>query len=108
MTERENRIIESLELEGTFKGHLVQLPCNEQGHVQLDQVDQGAIQLDLECLQRWGIHHLSGQPVPLPHYKRLLPYIQPKSLFQLETISPSPLITDPAKELFMFFLVAPV
>ena len=52
MTERENRIIESLELEGTFKGHLVQLPCNEQGHVQLDQVDQGAIQLDLECLQR--------------------------------------------------------
>jgi len=25
-------IIESLDLEGTFKGHLVQLPCNEQGH----------------------------------------------------------------------------
>jgi len=24
--------VESLELEGTFKGHLVQLPCNEQGH----------------------------------------------------------------------------
>jgi len=23
---------ESLELEGTFKGHLVQPPCNEQGH----------------------------------------------------------------------------
>jgi len=30
--------IESFELEGTFKGHLVQLPCNEQGHLQLDQV----------------------------------------------------------------------
>ena len=24
------------ELEGTFKGHPVQLPCNEQGHLQLD------------------------------------------------------------------------
>ena len=29
---------EWLELEGTCKGHLVQLPCNEQGHLQLHQV----------------------------------------------------------------------
>ena len=27
-----HRIIESLELEGTFRSSLVQLPCNEQGH----------------------------------------------------------------------------
>ena len=27
-----HRIIESLELEGSFKGHPVQLPCNGQGH----------------------------------------------------------------------------
>jgi len=27
-----HRIIESFELEGTLEGHLVQLPCNEQGH----------------------------------------------------------------------------
>ena len=33
-------IIESLELEETFKGHLVQLPCNAQGHAQLRQVAQ--------------------------------------------------------------------
>ena len=26
-----------IELEGTFKGHLVQPRCNEQGHLQLDQ-----------------------------------------------------------------------
>jgi len=31
-------IIEWLELDGTFKGHLVQLPCTEQGHPQLRQV----------------------------------------------------------------------
>ena len=30
-----NRITELFELEGMFKGHLVQLPCNEQRHPQL-------------------------------------------------------------------------
>ena len=29
------RIIELFELEGTLRGHLAQLPCTEQGHVQL-------------------------------------------------------------------------
>ena len=72
------RTMESLELEGTFKGHLVQLPCNEQEHAQLDQVAQGLIQPLLESLQGRGIHHLSEQPVPLSHHthcKRLFPYI---------------------------------
>ena len=32
------RITEYLKLEGTFKGYLVQLPCNKQKHPQLDQV----------------------------------------------------------------------
>jgi len=32
-----SKIIESFELEGTFKGHLVQLLCSEQGHIQLNQ-----------------------------------------------------------------------
>jgi len=59
------QIIEFLELEETFKGHLVQLPCNEQRHAQLDQVAQDLIQPGLECLQGWGIHHISGQPDPV-------------------------------------------
>ena len=32
-----HRILESFELEGTTKGHLVQPSCNEQGHLQLRQ-----------------------------------------------------------------------
>mgnify|MGYP001851912454 CR=1 FL=1 len=72
------RIIESLELEGTFKGHLVQLPCNEQGHAQLDQVAHILIQPRLESLQGWAINHISGQTVSVPHHshcKKLLPCI---------------------------------
>jgi len=37
------KIIEPLELEGTFEDHLVQLLYNEQEHVQLDQAAQGLI-----------------------------------------------------------------
>ena len=73
------------ELEGTRKGHLVQSPCNEQEHLQLHQCSE-LLQPDLECLQRWGIHHISGQPVPVlhyPHCKKFLPYIQSKSIKQL-------------------------
>jgi len=52
--------MESLELEGTFKDDLVQLPCNKQGHAQLDQVAQSLIQPHLESLWGQSIHHISG------------------------------------------------
>ena len=71
-----HRIIEWFELEGTFKGHLVQPPCHEQGHLPLDQVAQSPVQPDLECSQGWGIHHLSGKPLPVSHHscrKKFLP-----------------------------------
>jgi len=54
----DHRTIEWFGLEGTFKAHLVQLPCHEQGHLQPDQVAQSPIQPDLECFQGWGIDHL--------------------------------------------------
>jgi len=63
-----HRITESLGLKKTFKGHLVQLPCNEHGHAQLDQVAQGLIQPSLGSLQGQHINHISGQPVPVPHH----------------------------------------
>jgi len=106
-----NRIIESFELEGTSKGYLVQVPCNEEGHPRLDQDAQSLVQPDLECLQGQGIHHISGQPVPVPHHshcKRVFPDIKPKSpLFKLETISPCPITTDPAEESVPFSVIAP-
>jgi len=34
----------------------------------LDQAAQGPIQPGCEHLQGWGIHSLSGQPVPAPHH----------------------------------------
>jgi len=51
--------------EGTFKDHLVQPPCSDQGHLPLDRIAQSPVQPDLECFQAWGICHLSGQPVPV-------------------------------------------
>jgi len=72
------RIIECFALEKTFRGHLVQLPRSEQGHLQLDQVAKSPVQPGLECFQGWGLHYLSGQPVPVfhhPHGKKFLPYI---------------------------------
>jgi len=61
-------IIESLELEGSIKDHLVQLPCNKQGHAQLNQVAQGLIQPRLESLGGRGVNHISRHPVPVPQH----------------------------------------
>jgi len=61
-------MIGSFELEGTHEGHLVPLSCDKQGDLQLDQVAWSPLQPDLECPQGPGIHHFSGQPVPLPHH----------------------------------------
>jgi len=46
----------------------VQLPCNDQGHAQLDQVARGLIQPCFESLQGLSINHIAGQPVPVPHH----------------------------------------
>jgi len=42
--------IEWFELGEAFKVHLVQLPCNELGHLKLDLVTQSLVQPDFECL----------------------------------------------------------
>ena len=55
----------SLALEGTFKGHLVQLPCNEQRCPQLDQVAQSLIEPHLKSLQGQGMSIEKRPPTPL-------------------------------------------
>ena len=78
---KNHRITQPFELEGTLKDHLVQLPCSEQGYIQIVQVVQSPVQPDLECLQGWDFHQFSRQPVPVPHHsycKKLLPYIKSK------------------------------
>jgi len=109
--------IESLELEGTFKGYLVQLTCSEQRHALLNQAVQGLTQPCLDSLQGQGIYHISRQPVSEPHYphcKRFFPYSQPKStLFELETIFYCSIYLYsiylyPGKESVLFFLIAPL
>ena len=94
-----HRITEWPGLEGTSRIMNLQSPCHRQGHQPphlLDQVAQGPIQPGLEHLQGWGIHNLSGQPIPAPHHspgKELSPNIQPKSsLFQLKTVPPCPAV----------------
>jgi len=105
------RIREWFGLEGTFRGHLVQPPSNEQGHLQLDQVAQSPIQPGLECFQGWGIDHLSGQPGPgfhHPYAKKFLPYIQFKSaLFKFKTITLGLIATYSTKTSVHIFFYKP-
>jgi len=95
-------------LEGTSRIIKIEPLHCRQGHQRpnsnliVDQAARDPIQPDLEHLQGWGIHNLSGQPVPAPHHspgKELPPDIQPKSsLPQLKTIFPCPAVIYPFKE----------
>lgn len=44
-------ITEWLGQELTFKAHLFQLHCSDQGHLHVDQVAHSPVQNDLECFQ---------------------------------------------------------
>jgi len=60
---RHFRITESVGLEGTFKGHLVQYPCSEQEHLPLDQVAQSPIQLTLNVSKHGTSTTSLGNPL---------------------------------------------
>ena len=55
-------------VEKDLKEHRVSTPCYVQGCQPPDKAAQSHIQPGLECLQGWGIHNLSGQPVPMCHH----------------------------------------
>lgn len=49
----------SLSLKGPFKDYLVQILCNELGHIQLEQIIKNLIDPDLEYLQEWEYKNCS-------------------------------------------------
>ena len=55
------------ELEEILKGHPVQLPTMNRDTYSSIRVLR-AWPILTTNVQRWGIHHLSGQPVPVPHH----------------------------------------
>ena len=105
-----HRTTEGFGLRGPSKGHLVQAPCHQQGHLQPDQVAQSPVQPGLEWFQGWGISHLHGQPGPVPHHpqrKPFLPSISSESpLLQFKAIPPCPIATGPAKNSVPSFLTS--
>jgi len=51
-----------------IKDLLVPTPCLGQGCQPLDLAAQGPMKLGHECLQGWGKHSFSGQPVTMPYH----------------------------------------
>jgi len=71
---------ELIELKGTIKGHLAQLPCDKQGDLQLVQIPQSSVQPDFECLQWW-------HPPPLDNFVPVLHYPHcKKNLFLISSL----------------------
>ena len=102
-------ITELSELEGTSKGHLVQLPANEQGHLQEDQVAPSSLTLNVskDGASTTSLGNLFQCFITII-VKYFFSYIQSFiSLFYFEIISPCLITTDPAKESVPFFLLAP-
>lgn len=96
-------------VERTFKGHLVQPPCNVQVHLQLKQVAQSSNQPYIECIQGQDIYHLCGQPVPVFHCKKLLPYLYTESTFiWFKYLTPCPIAIDLTKKSVSMLLLAPL
>ena len=60
------RVIELFGLEGTLKGNLVQLPCSEQGHLQLEQVLRAPSSLMTLNVYRDRALWATGASAPLP------------------------------------------
>jgi len=100
---------ESFELEGSLKGHLVQLPGNEQGHLQLHQVLRAPSSLTLSVSKGWDTTTSLGNP-----FQYLTTFIV-KSYFLISNLNlpsfslkPFLITTDPVKESVPCFLIVPI
>ncbi|KAK4827482.1 hypothetical protein QYF61_018782, partial [Mycteria americana] len=86
---------------GTFKGHLVQPPCNEQGHLQLDRLLRAPSNLTLN-VSRDGASATSLGNL----FQCFTTLISKSTIFQFKTITPCPIATGPIKKLVLIFLVS--
>ena len=98
-------IIQPFELEWILKGHLVQLPCNAQRHLQLHQGAQSPIQPKFEHISRNGVFTTS-----LGNLFQCFTNLILKIFILLSSIniSPCPVAIDSAKESVPFFLSSPL
>ena len=95
-----------------LKDHLFPTPLPWAGTPSTRPGCSKPIQPGLEHCQGWGIHNLSGQPVPVPHHphgEEFLHNVQSKpTLCQLKTITPHPITTFPDKESLCILPVGPL
>ena len=84
-----HRITESLELKGIFKGRLVQLPYNKQGHLQLDQVLRAQSSLTL------SVSKDGASTVPLDNLCQCLTALTVKDFYLTSNLNLSSLDLKP-------------
>jgi len=83
-SQAKHRIIESLRLEKTSK--TIQSNSQPIPTMPTNHVPQFHFCPFLEHLQGWWLHHLPGQPVPMPHHscrEEMFPNIQPEILLSI-------------------------
>ena len=98
------RTIESFELEGTFKGHLVQLPCNLQLNQVLRAPSSPTLNISKDGTSTTSLGNLN-QCLTTPIKEAFFPCIQSKSLlFQFKSIFALSHHTDSAKESVPFLI----
>ena len=107
-----HRIIELFEMEGTLKGHLVQLPCNEQEHLQQIRLLRGPSSLTLSVSRDRASTTSLGNLFQCLTTLIIKNFFLTSSLnlpsFNYETISPYCITADPAEVSVPFFLTVPL
>lgn len=80
-----HRFIEEFGLKRTFKGHVVQCPCNEQGHLQSNQVAQSPVQSGLALCATPRFSKSSAVSFPAISHKKEISIISLRNIVLRES-----------------------